>query len=154
MKFNLFMIIYIITNIVFAQSDTDYGMQIFKKGNCKSCHLWHGDGGNSYGGSAMSIRETGLDKEALVKIIECGRPGTNMPYFSKMAYKDERCFGLKFKDFEGDQNNRPLPARKKLNDRQINSLVEFILTNLKGKKITKEYCIKYFGKPTKTCENF
>ncbi len=152
MKCVLILIAFFFYMHIKAQSNIDYGMQIFKKGNCKSCHLWHGDGGNSYGGSAMSIRETGLDKDNIIKIIECGRPGTNMPYFSKKAYKDDRCFGLKLEDFEGDQKNRPLPARKKLNDRQINALVDFIISDLKGKEITKEYCIKYFGKPTKTCD--
>ena len=75
-----------------------------------------------------------------------------MPYFSKKAYKDDSCFGLKFEDFKEDEKNRPLPARKKLNDRQIKALVDFIISDLKGKKITKKYCIKYFGKPTKTCD--
>ena len=152
MKYIVILIFALLSNFLASQSNTDYGMQIFKKGNCKSCHLWHGDGGNSYGGAAMSIRETGLEKEDLIKVIECGRPGTNMPYFSKMAYKDDRCFGLTFEDFATDEKNKPLPARKKLNDRQINALVEFIISDLKGKKISMDYCLKYFGKPSKTCD--
>ncbi len=152
MRLALIFFILLLSKYILAQSHTDYGMQIFKKGNCKSCHQWHGDGGNSYGGSAMSIRETQLEKDDIIKIIECGRPGTNMPYFSKKAYVDDRCFGLTFEDFGGDEKNKPLPAKKKLNDRQIKALVKFIISDLKGKKINKEYCIKYFGKPTKTCE--
>ncbi|MAI02585.1 MAG: cytochrome c [Rickettsiales bacterium TMED254] len=135
----------------FSQSP-DYGLKVFKKANCSSCHQWHGDGGGSYGGAAASIRETGLDKEYLQKIVECGRPGTNMPYFSKQAYKDDRCFGLTFSDFEGEENNRPLPARKMLNDRQIKALINFIVDDIKGKPITKDYCIRFFGKPSRICE--
>ena len=35
-----------------------------------------------------------------------------MPYFSKQAYKDDRCFGLTFSDFEGIENNRPYLQEK------------------------------------------
>ena len=38
-----------------------------------------------YGGAALSLRETGLDKEGMTLLIECGRPGTNMPYFFKTS---------------------------------------------------------------------
>ena len=64
----------------------NYGFNVYKKGNCMGCHKWHGDGGPGYGGAALSLRETGLDREQLILIIECGRPGTNMPYFDKKAY--------------------------------------------------------------------
>ena len=151
MKYLLFFFIFIISKNNFGQSP-DYGLKVFKKANCNSCHQWHGDGGGSYGGAAASIRDTGLDKEGLLKIVECGRPGTNMPYFSKQAYKDDRCFGLTFTDFEGDNKNRPLPARKMLNERQINALVNFIVDDIKGKPITKDYCLKFFGKPSRICE--
>ena len=151
MKYLLFFFIFIISKNFFGQSP-DYGLKVFKKANCNSCHQWHGNGGGSYGGAAASIRETGLDKEGLQKIVECGRPGTNMPYFSKQAYKDDRCFGLTFSDFEGIENNRPLPARKMLNDRQIKALINFIVDDIKGKPITKEYCVRFFGKPSRVCE--
>ena len=151
MKYLLFFFMFIISINNFSQSP-DYGLKVFKKANCSSCHQWHGDGGGSYGGAAASIRETGLDKEYLQKIVECGRPGTNMPYFSKQAYKDDRCFGLTFSDFEGEENNRPLPARKMLNDRQIKALINFIVDDIKGKPITKDYCIRFFGKPSRICE--
>ena len=116
------------------------------------CHKWHGDGGPGYGGAAMSLRTTGLDKEGLMLLVECGRPGTNMPFFDKKAYIDDRCFGMKFEDFEGDEKNKPLKAKVYLNKRQIEAVTNFILTDLKGKKLSKEYCLKFFGKPTRSCE--
>ena len=98
-------------NNVYSQPPKfDYGLSTYKKGNCMGCHKWHGDGGPGYGGAALSLRETGLDREQLITIIACGRPGTNMPFFDKKAYIDERCFGMKFSDFEGDDKNRPLQA--------------------------------------------
>ena len=150
MKLFLIFSLFFISLCNYGQNN-NYGMQIFKKGNCNSCHHWHADGGVSYGGAAMSLRTTALDEEDLTILISCGRIGTNMPYFSKKAYKDDRCYGLTFADFEGELE-KPLPSKVKLNDRQIKAVVTFIISELKGKEITKDYCLKYFGKPTKTCE--
>ena len=130
----------------------DYGLSAYKKGNCMGCHKWHGDGGGGYGGVALSLRETGLDREQLITIIACGRPGTNMPFFDKKGYVDDRCFGLKFSDFEGDDKNRPLRAKNFLNARQIDAVVDFIINDLQGQKLSKGYCLKFFGKPTRSCE--
>ena len=144
--------IFLFSFISLGNSNNDYGLQVYKKGNCNTCHYWHGSGGVSYGGVSMSLRETALEREDLIKIIECGRPGTNMPYFSKKAYKDDRCFGMKFSDFEGDDKNRPLRSKNFLNARQIDAVVDFIINDLQGQKLSKDYCLKFFGKPTRSCE--
>ena len=149
-KIILITIILFSTNI-FADQKFDYGLSVYKKGNCMGCHKWHGKGGGGYGGVAASLRKTGLDKDQLAIIIACGRPGTNMPYFDKKAYKDDSCFGLKFSDFEGDDKNRPLIAKTFLNKRQIEAVTNFIVNDLQGKELSKEYCLKFFGKPTRSC---
>ncbi|MAH88526.1 MAG: cytochrome C [Pelagibacterales bacterium] len=149
---NLFVYIIFSYSLFADAPKLDYGLSAYKKGNCMGCHKWHGDGGPGYGGAALSLRETGLDREQLITIVECGRPGTNMPFFDKKAYKDDRCFGMKFSDFEGDDKNRPLNAKSYLNKRQINAVVDFIVNDLQGKKVSKEYCIKFFGKPTRSCD--
>ena len=156
MKINLILnilILFLISGKAFSQAPKfDYGLSAYKKGNCMGCHKWHGDGGPGYGGAALSLRETGLDREQLITIIACGRPGTNMPFFDKKGYVDDRCFGLKFSDFEGDDKNRPLRAKNFLNGRQIDAVVDFIINDLQGKKLSKDYCLKFFGKPTRSCE--
>ena len=147
------LIFFLILNTAYSQAPKfDYGLSAYKKGNCMGCHKWHGDGGPGYGGAALSLRETGLDREQLITIIACGRPGTNMPFFDKKGYVDDRCFGLKFSDFEGDDKNRPLRAKNFLNGRQIDAVVDFIINDLQGKKLSKDYCLKFFGKPTRSCE--
>ena len=107
LKFLVTLLLFVFSNL-YAGAKIDYGLKAYKRGNCMGCHKWHGDGGGGYGGAALSLRETGLDREQLITIIACGRPGTNMPFFDKKAYVDERCFGMKFSDFEGDDKNRPL----------------------------------------------
>ena len=156
MKLNLILnilILFLISAKAISQAPKfDYGLSAYKKGNCMGCHKWHGDGGGGYGGAALSLRETGLDREQLITIIACGRPGTNMPFFDKKAYVDDRCFGMKFSDFEGDDKNRPLRAKGFLNARQIDAVVDFIINDLQGQKVSKDYCLKFFGKPTRSCD--
>ena len=47
---------------------------------------------------AANLRETRLNREQLIEVIACGRPGTEMPHFDKYAYEDTDCYGLKGKD--------------------------------------------------------
>ncbi|HJP34855.1 MAG TPA: cytochrome c [Gammaproteobacteria bacterium] len=130
----------------------DYGLSTAKRANCMGCHKWHGDGGPGYGGAAISLRKTRLARAQLVELIRCGRPGTNMPYFDRDAYKDDRCYGLTFDDFANDDDNRPLQGKKYLNERQVNAVADFVIAELQGKEVTKAYCEKYFGGPTRQCE--
>lgn len=132
----------------------DYGLSTAKRANCMGCHKWHGDGGPGYGGAAISLRKTQLDRAQLIELIRCGRPGTNMPYFDRKAYKEKLCYEMILEDFAGDEDNRPLQGKKYLNDRQIDAVADFIIGELQGKEITRVYCEKYFGGPTRQCESF
>jgi hypothetical protein len=130
----------------------DYGLATAKRANCMGCHKWHGDGGPGYGGAAMSLRKTGLARAQLIELIKCGRPGTNMPYFDRKAYKDKHCYGSTFADFADDEDNRPLQGKMYLNDRQVNAVADFVVAELQGREITKAYCERYFGGQTRQCE--
>jgi hypothetical protein len=59
---------------------------------------------------------------------------------------------MKFEDFAGDDNMKPLIAKKYLNKRQINAVVNFIINDLQGKKLSMQYCLKFFGKKTRSCD--
>ena len=43
-------------------------------------------------------------------------------------------------------------AKKYLNKRQINAVVNFIINDLQGKKLSMQYCLKFFGKKTRSCD--
>ncbi|MFP6682086.1 MAG: hypothetical protein VCB07_07810, partial [Gammaproteobacteria bacterium] len=58
---------------------------------------------------------------------------------------------LTFEDFIDDQNNRPLQGKKYLNDRQVSAVVDFIITELQGKRVNKAYCEMFFGGSTREC---
>ena len=132
----------------------DYGLATAKRANCMGCHKWHGDGGPGYGGAAISLRRTQLSRDEILTVIRCGRPGTNMPYFDKRAYDSMACYGFSHDDFSEASDTRPLIGKKFLNERQLNAVADFIVAELKDKPVTKDYCEKYFGGPTRQCEAF
>ncbi len=134
-------------------AQVDYGLATAKRANCLGCHKWHGNGGPGYGGAAISLRATNLSRDELITVIKCGRPGTNMPYFDRKAYSDDRCYGMTFADFSDADGNRPLQGKKYLNDRQASAVADFVIAELQGKEITRAYCEKIFGGPTKQCES-
>jgi hypothetical protein len=133
-------------------ANVDYGLSTAKRANCMGCHKWHGDGGPGYGGAAISLRKTQLKREDLIEVIKCGRPGTNMPYFDRDAYAKKPCYELTFEDFADDANNRPLQGKTYLNARQVDAVADFVIAELQGKALTKAYCEKFFGGPTRQCE--
>src|SRR5260370_20731546 len=72
-------------------SDIAEGARLFRqKGNCQSCHGWAGDGRkmDTQMPDGANLRETRLDRAALIMTIKCGLPGTGMPPFDKLAYSD------------------------------------------------------------------
>src|SRR4051812_31783361 len=75
-------------------SDIAEGMRLFQqKGSCSACHGWAGDGRkmDSQMPDGANLRAHPIDRETLVLTIKCGRPGTGMPPFDRLAYSDGRC---------------------------------------------------------------
>src|SRR3954464_13237747 len=84
-----------------APEDLAAGRRIFtQKGDCQACHGWAGDGRkmDSQMPDGANLRALKIDRETLIQTIRCGRPGTGMPAFDRLAYSDGRCFGLKAAD--------------------------------------------------------
>ena len=52
-----------------AEPDLEAGKTVYRDANCIGCHKWHGGGGGGYGGAALSLRETGLDREFLIEVL-------------------------------------------------------------------------------------
>src|SRR5207245_68340 len=74
-------------------SDIAEGGRLFRqKANCQACHGWAGDGRkmDTQMPDGANLRETTLDRQDLVMVIKCGRPGTGMPAFDRFAYSDGR----------------------------------------------------------------
>lgn len=131
--------------------NADPGRIVYEKVNCVGCHKWHGGGGGGYGGAALSLRETALDRAQLVEIVRCGRPGTGMPYFDREAYRRAECYGGMTLDglAPGDVPRTPVAF---LRPEEIDAVVAYVQTAIQGKgEVTKEDCLAYWGPGAREC---
>jgi mono/diheme cytochrome c family protein len=138
------------TNMGGHQPKSD-GQRIYEKANCVGCHKWHGGGGGGYGGAALSLRDTQLDRDQIIEVVHCGRPGTGMPYHDRDAYKEYRCYdGLTVEDLGKDM---PPEAATFLRPKEIEVVVDWVLANLKGKgQQSYADCANFFGTGARACD--
>jgi mono/diheme cytochrome c family protein len=138
-------------------TDLAEGARLFRqKGNCQACHGWAGDGRkmDSQMPDGANLRETRLDRAALVMTVKCGLPGTGMPPFDKFAYSDGRCYGLKKADLEkaGQRMSDPPDT---LQVREIETLVDFLYAKIIGKgPMNHAKCVEYWGREAEPCMDF
>ena len=129
-------------------ADIAAGMRLFRqKGNCQACHGWAGDGRkmDSQMPDGANLRESALDREALIVLIKCGRPGSGMPAFDKFAYSDGRCYGLKQADLKSPKLQMPDPPATLL-AREIEAIADFMFAKIIGKgPMDRAKCIDYLG---------
>jgi Cytochrome c len=129
----------------------DLGRQVYEKANCVGCHKWHGGGGGGYGGAALSLRETSLDRELLLEVIRCGRPATRMPYHDRGAYRTVDCYGGTTRaDLGADF---PPKAATFLRAEEIEAVAAYVIDHLQGKgEPTYEDCVAFWGEGERECE--
>ena len=66
------------------------------KAQCSFCHGWAADGAGEpqSNGGAANLRQSFLNRDQLIEVIMCGRPGTPMPHYDELAYTDKRCYDV------------------------------------------------------------
>ena len=138
-------------------SDIAEGGRLFRqKANCQSCHGWAGDGRkmDSQMPDGANLRETKLDRAAIVMTIKCGLPGTGMPPFDKFAYSDGRCYGLKTADLRRSGQTLSDPPDT-LQNREIEYIVDFLEAKVVGKgAMNRARCIEFWGSDAEPCKDF
>jgi hypothetical protein len=140
------------TASVAAQSadPTDAGKAVFKRANCFGCHKWHGNGGGSYGGDALSLRKTELTREQIMEAVECGRPGTGMPFFTRGAYDSVKCYGMNREDI-GIQMLREATTFLRASD--VEAVADYVIAHIKGKgEPNYSECVDFFGNASRVCD--
>jgi hypothetical protein len=142
-----------------AQTPDDIaaGMRLFRqKANCQACHGWAGDGRklDAQMPDGADLRASALDREALILLVKCGRPGKGMPAFDKFAYSDGRCYGLKQADLRARNLQMPDPPAT-LQPREIDALADFMFAKIIGKgPMDRAKCIDYWGADVEACNEF
>ena len=117
-----------------SAQDASFGERLYRdKADCQFCHGVRGDGRGDprSPGRAPDLRATRLEREQLIEVIACGRPGSEMPHFDKYAYEDKSCFGLSAADL--GQLVPPAPHSTSLTRREVAVLADYILTTFVGK---------------------
>jgi mono/diheme cytochrome c family protein len=139
-----------------AAQDFSQGRRLFlEKADCAFCHGWAGDGAGhpQSPGRSANLRETRLGRDQLVTVIQCGLPGTAMPYFDDRAYTDTRCYGLT----EAEMGDRmpPLPPSTTLSQRDIEVLANYIVARIIGRgPVTREECFEVQGPRARSCQDY
>jgi hypothetical protein len=138
-------------------SDIAEGARLYRqKGNCQSCHGWAGDGRkmDTQMPDGANLRETRLDRAALVMTIKCGLPGTGMPPFDKFAYSDGRCYGLKQADLRASGQRMADPPAT-LQTREIEYIADFMFAKVIGKgPMDHARCVEFWGAESEACGEF
>ena len=133
--------------------DIERGKKVYERvGNCLQCHGWDGAGMGRNPrsvGTAPNLREFVNDADLLRELIACGRPNSMMPYHDRLAYTDDRCYGLTKDDFdEGEAPHRGKSVRPD----DINNLIAYLLTNVIGKgKTTLAECEAFYKPGHRNC---
>lgn len=127
-----------------AQEAAHPAMKVWQAVGCEACHGAFAQGGG--GGdqpAGPSLRQTSLDRVALIETISCGRPGTPMPYFLNGAYAQTACFGMPLAAAPADVN--PGGA---MGAAEIIQIVDYLMDRIVGKGApTKAECGLYYGNP-------
>jgi mono/diheme cytochrome c family protein len=141
-----------------ASADDDFagGRRIFlEKADCAYCHGWAGDGagqGQSPGGAA-NLRQSRLNRDALIMVISCGIPGRAMPHFDDQAYTDKRCYGMT--EAELGDKVPPFPPSTALPRRDIENVADYLLAKIIGRgPITREECVETLGPRVRSCAEY
>ncbi len=138
-----------------AAQNVDLGYKVYKtKIDCGLCHGWAGNGvpDDPRQPKGANLRETTLNREQLIEVIKCGRPGTGMPHFDARAYEDKRCYDSTRADL-GDQT--PPGWGTSLIGREMEALGDYLMAKVVGQgEITKEQCFEYYGEGAAACAEY
>ena len=135
---------------------TAYGRRLYHdKAQCSFCHGWAADGAGEpqSNGGAANLRQSVLNRDQLIEVIMCGRPGTPMPHYDELAYTDKRCYGVTEAEL-GPQRPSPPPSTT-LQKRVIEAIADYLLAKVIGRgPVTREDCEEMFGQGARSCGGY
>jgi len=139
-----------------SEKQIAFGKHIWSaKAKCILCHGWsgNGEGAERAPRPGLSLRKTILTKEQLMEVVQCGRPGTKMPYHDSFAYTDDRCYGMTAADLGEDIPNRTTEGT--LQHREIEAVVDYLLAKVVNRgPITKAECEEFWGPGAGGCKKY
>jgi mono/diheme cytochrome c family protein len=150
------MIAFVFVPLAAQSADDAYGRRLYlDKAQCSFCHGWAADGAGEpqSNGGASDLRQTQLNRDQLVEVIMCGRPGTPMPRYDEMAYTDKRCYDVTEKEIGALVP--ALPPGATLQKREAEAIADYLLAKVIGRgPVTREECEEMFGKGARSCGQY
>jgi mono/diheme cytochrome c family protein len=130
-----------------------YGRRLYQdKAQCSFCHGWAADGAGEpqSNGGAADLRQSYLNRDQLIEVIMCGRPGTPMPHYDDLAYTDKRCYGVTEAEL-GPQVPAPPPSTT-LQQREAAAIADYLLAKVIGRgAVMRNECEEVFGQGARAC---
>ena len=109
-------------------------------------------GGGSYGGAALSLRTSELTREQIIEVLNCGRPGTGMPYHLRDAYTAGGCNGMTLEELGKDA---PVKAAAFLRPSEIEAVTDYMIANVQRRgEPTYAECAAFFGEGARVCNTY
>ena len=118
------------------------GADVWSQSGCSRCHgnLAEGGGGGAEP-AGPNLRTTRLDRDQIVEVITCGRPGTEMPYNVRGAYTEVACYGLPVGEVPDGMGGAGL-----ITVEEVEALADFLMEYVVGeRRITRENCAVFYG---------
>jgi Cytochrome C oxidase, cbb3-type, subunit III len=135
--------------------DIDAGKRLYKRADCATCHGWAGDGGEGrvdMNPKIPSIRTSKMDQLQLFDTIRCSKPFGEMPFYERLAYTDERCYGFRAVDVPGVV---PPLSNNWLTRQEMTLLVDYLQNKAIGRGApTFEECEEYFAPGAAQCQTY
>jgi hypothetical protein len=142
----------------------ELGMRLYRADmvDCEYCHDW-GGGGKLHEAEYGSARQAGgnslnlsrLDRAQMIELVSCGRMVGNrdmvMPQYRGEAWTAALpCWGKTFADIAVEE--RPVHGKRQMSAREIETVVDYIRAVYQGKRMSAEWCLKYFGAAPRICD--
>lgn len=149
-------IVTVAASIAQPADNSAFGRRLYHdKAQCSYCHGWAADGAGEpqSNGGAANLRQSHLNREQLVEVIMCGRPGTPMPFFDEDAYTDKRCYGVT--QAELGPQVPAMPMSTTLQKREAEAIADYLLAKVIGRgAVTRAECEEMFGNGARTCGDY
>jgi mono/diheme cytochrome c family protein len=128
------------------------GRAAWKDSDCSNCHGWSGNAKDTGPvPPGPSLRASQLDYESIMTVVQCGLPSTRMPSHDRLAYTDDRCYGMK----SADMGNTKPPKGESMKPAEIAAVAAYVAGFLEGRPdTTKAECVEYFGTETAACSSY
>ncbi|MBM3507891.1 MAG: hypothetical protein FJX64_09300 [Alphaproteobacteria bacterium] len=140
------------------------GMKLYRADgvDCEYCHDWRGVG-KEHEAEFGDVKQAGgpalitslMSREQMIEIISCGKiigqRDRVMPQYRGDAWTAALpCYGKTLANTPVEE--RPVHGKRQMNPREVEAVVDYIRAVYQGKRMSVEWCLKYFPTSQRICD--